>query len=223
MARNNETTMTLNMKISKLLSEKKDLETKYKKQVDELSKQISKLTKQNTELRAMKTVVLEDEEFLKAMLEEKAKNKTISMIKREFNLKYNKDLTNQDIIDRIGNIQDLSIDLQEFYYKKMKDNNKNREIIDEIERKNDLDRFNILYDKLDSLLASLDEDNPEHKQLIINTTDKMVSLMDKKNKINKDVIGDNKLSGFKEDVDKIMENYNKTNILSFKATKRQVE
>ena len=190
MGRNNETMVTMQLKLTKKVEETLNMKLEFEKKLEKSNNIISKLTKELKEVRSKKSIVLEDDEIIKFMLEEKAKNKTVSMIRRDLALKYNIEYTSQDIQDRIGTIQDLSIDVQKFYYDKVKVNNNNRELIDEIERKNDLDRFNFLYDKLDSLLMSLEEDNPEHRQLIINTTDKMTQLMDRKNKINKDVIGD---------------------------------
>ena len=200
MARNNETTMTLNMKISQLLSEKKDLEAKYKKQVDELKNKNANLEKELLSIKRGISIFQTEEDTTKKILSLKAQMLSPTTIRDRLNY-IGIEISLEDIKNIVYNIDELEMTLKDYYNEcieaynnSLKTNNnilKNKalaenqymidmikEIIEEVsdpfEKTKQMDKLDKYLNTMNSLLKDvvLEQDIEDKNQIIINNMDK---------------------------------------------------
>jgi hypothetical protein len=190
MARSNVTNEGLHHRIAVLIKEKDDLRIEYEKNVSELKKEINMLRKEINDYKKRETITTTDEQMLKFCLEEKAKNKNLAVIAKTVNQTFYTSYVIEDIERMIGNINDLSIKYQEYYYELVEKFHKLRKLDDRIEKDNITQNLNYLYDKASLLMEGLnlnnDTDKKDYKEAIVI----MKGLLDTKGKYNKEMNSD---------------------------------
>lgn len=197
MARSNLTNEAMQLKIASLIKEKDDLRIEHEKNVNELKKEINMLKKEINDYKKRETITTTDEQMLKFCLEEKAKNKNLAMIAKTVNQTFYTSYLIEDIERMVGNINDLSVEYQEYYYELVEKFHKLRKLDDRIEKDNITQNLNYLYDKASLLMEGLDLNNDTDKKDYKEAIALMKGILDTKGKYNKemnsDVIQENEL------------------------------
>ncbi len=195
MGRVGDTKETLLLKLTKLTEDNMRQKRDYDKIVKNLQSQIAGLKTEIDDYKKRESIVTTDDEIIKFMLEEKAKNKSIGVIARLVEKTYYKDYTSEEVDILIGNIADLSLSMQEFYANCVSKYKKLRETDDSLERDNIVSQYDYHYNKLSVLLESLNINDDNDRKLFVEVNDKMKNILNEKAK----VIGAVKENGFATD------------------------
>ena len=183
MARNSETMQTLQLKLTKAIEENMRQKTEYHKSLADLQKINAELREKLEGYRKREIITATDNDIILFMLEEKAKNKSIGVIAKLVQQTFHKDMGAEEVDMVIGNVNDLSINMQQFYRDCVTKYRELRKTDDSLERDNIVAQYDYHYNKLSILLEKLDVNNDNDKKLYIEVNDKMKSILNEKGKI----------------------------------------
>lgn len=193
----------LQIRIDKIILEKGEL----LKEVNRLRGELDEANKKIEYYNKNKAFYNNEEDTIKAILDEKAKGKPSVMILE--NLERKGIFLSQEEVDIIcENVTDLSIDMQNYYEDKRKEVMKRREVDDSFERANDIEILNMQINRLLKLQNNFSVLGKEDAKEYVAISNQITALLREKGKFNKDMITDD-ASGLSADVKEIKDSLNK--------------
>jgi hypothetical protein len=186
--------------------------------IKELELRVIELEKLNNNLKKEVVVYKTDEDVTKKILSYYAQGYQYSVIldKMRFN---SYELEVEDIKNICLNIEDLEPEIKLYYRKQVKSYEEDIKINSDVLKDSLVQKYQFLYNEASMDLVNVGEVEERRK-----IREEMNKHLDKLNNVLKNVVDDKDSPiNKKEEVDKSMANYSKTNIMSFSGVKRRAD
>lgn len=199
-------------KFKEFKSDIEDLETALKNKSEKIADLRQEVKKERAEKIMYKNRIdfsKEKDDIIKYILKLKAQNYLIGrihkLIQREFDEKWD-----FDKIQKYLDIDNLNMDLKDYYYKEKDKYDKIREKDDERSRQNDMDNMDYMLNKVNIIIEKMDTNNSEDTRLLLKAIRTFSDVVDKKQKLNKelnggDVIINERIQNITDSLDKKVE------------------